>query len=384
MFITDSAELADFCAALRGAPYIAVDTEFLRERTYYAQLCLVQVAYGDHAAAIDPLARGLDLSPLKALLLDPGIVKVFHAATQDLEIFFQKLGQVPSPVFDTQVAASACGLGEQPGYAALVRDLLGLEIDKASQNTNWSLRPLQPRQITYAIGDVTHLCRVYERLVADLERTGRRSWVASEMAHLTDASRYAVDPENAYRRIRIRGAKRKDLAILRAVAAWRERTAIERDLPRPWVLHDDAIGEIALHAPETREDLARVRALKEPFARSPDGAAVLAAVQEALAMPPEQWPTLPERRPPLKGHEPLVALFQALLRLRCEAHDVAMNMVASREDLDRLATEDDPDVPALTGWRRVVFGDDALALRAGRLVLTGKDGGIVALPTPGA
>ncbi len=382
MLITTSEALAEFCAALRGAPYIAVDTEFLRERTYYAQLCLVQVAHGEHAAAIDPLAPGINLAPLRDLLLDTSIRKVVHASSQDLEIFFQKLGSVPGPVFDTQVAAAACGLGEQVGYATLVRELLGIEIDKASQVTNWSLRPLQPRQVSYAIGDVTHLCAVYERLIAHLDRTDRHAWVAEDMAGLLDEGRYAVDPDEAWRRIRVRGAKRRTLGVLRAVAAWRERTAMARDLPRPWVMHDDAIAEIALNTPEDREQLGRVRALKEGFVRGADGESVLAAVRLALSQPPSEWPELPERRATLKGHEPLVALLQALLRLRCEASDVAMGMVATREDLDRLATEEAPDIHALKGWRRVVFGEDALELRAGRLALTGRDGGIVGIALP--
>jgi ribonuclease D len=377
MIITDTAALAAFCTRLRGAPYIAVDTEFMRERTYYAQLCLIQVAHGEHAAAIDPLARGLDLTPLWELLLDPATLKVFHACGQDLEIFFQKLGAVPGPVFDTQIAAAACGHGEQVGYAALVREILGIELDKASQATNWSLRPLQPRQIEYAIGDVTHLCRVYEHLAADLERTGRHAWVAEDMAALLNPSRYAVNPELAWKRIRVRGADRRALVILRAVAAWRERTAIARDMPRPWVLADDAMAEIALHAPADREQLARVRALKDGFARGADGQTVLAVVQRALAEPVDQWPTLPDRRPSIRGHEALVALLQTLLRLRCEEHDVAASMVATKEDLDRLATEEAPDILTLTGWRRVVFGADALDLRAGRLLLTGRDGGVV-------
>jgi ribonuclease D len=380
MLITDSAALAAFCANIAGAPYIAVDTEFLRERTYYAQLCLIQVAYGPHSAAIDTLAPGLDLTPLRTLLTDPNVIKVFHACSQDLEIFFQRFGAVPGPVFDTQIAASACGHGEQVGYAALVREIVGLELDKSSQATNWSLRPLQPKQVTYAIGDVTHLCVVYERLMVDLDRTGRHAWIAEDMTGLLDASRYAVNPDMSWRRIRIRGADRRALAIARSVAAWRERTAMSRDLPRPWVLHDDAIAEIALNAPEDREQLGRVRALKDGFARGGDGQAVLTAIRQALSEPQDQWPALPERRAPIRGHEALVTLLQALLRLRCEANDVAMNMVASREDLDRLATEEAPDVLALKGWRRAIFGADALALREGRLALTCTAGSVTAIP----
>ncbi|MDP2305596.1 MAG: ribonuclease D [Pseudomonadota bacterium] len=378
MIITDSATLSTFCAALRGAPYIAVDTEFLRERTYYAQLCLVQVAHGAHAAVIDPLSRGLDLAPLRELLLDPSIVKVFHAASQDLEIFFQKIGQVPSPVFDTQIAAAACDKGDQPGYATLVHNLLGIDLDKASQATDWSVRPLTERQITYALGDVTHLCRIYEMLVQELAARGRAGWVHEDMAALLDERRYKVEPREAYRRLRMRGPTRKTLCVLRELAAWREEAAMERDLPRPWVVHDDALVEIAQHLPEDIEQLARVRTLKPPVARGADGKALLAVVRRALELPEDTWPVMPDRRPPLEGHESLVALLQALLRLRCEAHGVATRMVASREDLDQLATVDVPDIPCLSGWRRELFGADALELRAGRLALTGRDGSVVA------
>jgi len=383
MLITDSATLSTFCANVRGAPYIAVDTEFLREGTYYAKLCLVQIAYGPHAAAIDPLAPGIDLTPLRDLLLDAASVKVFHAAGQDLEIFLQKTGVVPAPVFDTQIAAAACDLGDQPGYATLVQALLGVELDKASQATDWSLRPLTERQITYALGDVTHLCHIYEKLVAELEARGRGSWVAEDMAALLDPSRYRVDPREAYRRLRVRDTRRQTLAVLRELAAWREETAMARDLPRPWVAQDDALVEIAQHTPRTVDDLARVRTLKGPVARGADGRALLAVVERALALPESEWPTLPDRRPPMSGHESLVALLQALLRLRCEAHGVAMRMVATRDDLDLLATMETPDIPALHGWRREIFGEDALALRAGKLALTGRDGGVegVRIPT---
>lgn len=383
MLITDSATLSRFCASLRGAPYIAVDTEFLRERSYYAQLCLVQVAHGEHAAAIDPMVRGLDLGPLRDLLLDPSIVKVFHAASQDLEIFFQKLGRVPAPVFDTQIAAAACDLGDQPGYATLVQSLLGIGLDKASQATDWSLRPLTDRQVSYALGDVTHLCRVYELLVDDLDRRGRGSWVAEDMAGLMDERRYQPDPREVYRRIRLRGPTRKTLVVLRELAAWREETAMARDLPRAWVAHDDVLVEIAQHRPKDVEELARVRALKPAVARGADGQTLLELVERALGTPEDQWPLVPERRPPLQGHESLVALLQALLRLRCDEHGVAMRMVATREDLDLLATAEDPDIACLSGWRRALFGADALELRAGRLALTGREGSVVATPIPG-
>ena len=377
MLITTSSELAEFCDALRGAPYIAVDTEFLREKSYFAQLCLVQVAYGEHAAAIDPLAPGLDMGPLKALLCDQSIVKVLHAATQDLEIFLDKTGEVPWPVFDTQIAASVVGLGEQPGYAKLVSSMLGINIDKASQITDWSLRPLSERQLDYALGDVTHLCRVYELLIAQLESSGRSSWVAEEMAALQNPGRYRVNPREAFRRIRLRRPSRKTLAVLRELGAWREEAAMDRNIPRKWVMRDDALVEIAQNLPGNANELAKVRSLKPQVAKGRDGAAMLAAVEAALASPKEEWPEVPAGKPRISGHESLVALLQALLHQRCEANDVAMSVVAKRAELDRIATEVEPDVPALRGWRRVVFGADAVDLCAGRLSLTARDGKVV-------
>lgn len=376
MLITDTSELITFCKDLADAPYIAVDTEFLREKTYAAQLCLVQIAHGEHAAAIDPLSPVLDLAPLHALLANPKTVKVLHAASQDLEIFLQTMGEVPAPVFDTQIAAAVCGHGEQPGYATLVDNMLGLHIDKVSQSTDWSLRPLSERQLEYAIGDVTHLCKIYELLVEQLESQGRNQWIEGEMASLLNPARYRVDPNEAWRRIKIRRPKREALAVLRELAAWRERTAIRRDLPRSWVIGDEALIEIAQHAPSSAEQLSRVRGLKSNIARGRDGEALLTAVKTALDRPEESWPPLPPKRVPLSGHESLVALLQALLRLRGETHGVAPRLIANRADLDRIATEDDPDVPALSGWRRELFGADALALRAGRLALTGSEGGV--------
>ncbi|MDA1266134.1 MAG: ribonuclease D [Planctomycetota bacterium] len=376
MLITDSSTLSDFCSALRGAPYLAVDTEFLREKTYYAELCLVQVAHGEHAAAIDPLAEGIDLSPLRELLCDGSTVKVLHSAVQDLEIFLQGMGQIPGPVFDTQIAAAFCGHGDQPGYATLAANLLDVKLDKASQTVDWSVRPLSDRQIAYALGDVTHLCRIYELLTAELERQGRAEWVAQDMAALLEPTRYRVLPREAYHRIKLRRAKSRDLAVLRELAAWREETAMERNIPRNWVLRDEALAEIALHRPKHREALARVRGLKPQVAQGGDGQALLDAVARALGTPEGDWPIVPERHAPLSGHESLVALLQALLQLRCEEHGVSKGMVAKRSDLDRIATEPEPDVAALSGWRHEIFGADALELRAGRLALTGDGGGV--------
>jgi ribonuclease D len=362
---------------LRGAPYICVDTEFLREKTYFARLCLVQVAYGDHAAAIDPLAEDIDMAPLRDLLLDRSTVKVLHAATQDLEIFLDKMKEVPGPIFDTQIAASVCGLGEQPGYAKLVSRLLGIEVDKASQATDWSIRPLTTRQLDYALSDVTHLCHIYEKLVKKLDETGRSEWIAGEMLALQEPSRYRPDSREAWRRVRIRRPKARTLAVLRELAAWREQVAMQRNIPRKWVVRDEVLVEIAQNLPKNANDLARVRSLKPQVARGADGAALLAAMQTGLDCPEDEHPTPPAAKRRISGHEPLVALLQALLQLRCDAHGVAPAVVARRSELDRIATEKDPDVPALQGWRRQVFGADALALCAGELALTARSGKVV-------
>jgi ribonuclease D len=372
MLITTSSDLARFCDALRDAPFIAVDTEFVRERTYFARLCLVQVAHGDDAAVIDMLAPKLDIAPLTELLCNTGAVKVLHSASQDMEIFFHTLGQLPAPLFDTQIAASVCGHGEQPGYAALVGALLGVRIDKASQVTDWALRPMTDRQIRYALEDVTHLCRVYSLLVDELEQTGRGPWIAEEVAALLDPARYELRPREVWRRIKLRHANRKALAVLREIAAWREETAIRRNLPSGWVLRDEALTEIAMHAPADVSQLARVRALKPEFARGADGEALLAAVDRALALPEDEWPPLPGGRGQRVDNDSLVALLQALLRLRCDAHGVAMKLVAKRDDLEKIAVGEEPETPVLHGWRREIFGADALELLAGRLALTGN------------
>jgi len=379
MLITDSAALADFCASLHSAPYVAVDTEFLRERTYHARLCLVQIAHGPHAAAIDALSPGLDLAPLYSLLADRRVLKVLHAASQDLEIFFHATGEVPQPVFDTQLASTVCGMGDHVGYAALVSSLLDVHIDKASQATDWSLRPLSPRQLQYALGDVVHLCRVYEHLAGQLAERGRAEWIHEEMTALTDPRRYRVEPEEAWRRLRIRGADRRAVVVMRELAAWRERTAAARDLPRPWVLHDDALVEIAQNRPTDVAALARVRMLKAPVARGPDGQAILEGIRRALALPEEQWPEPPPRKSASEASEPLVALLAALLELRCGAEGVVPRIVATREDLEHLAAGRAPEGPVLTGWRRRLFGEDALALCEGRLALTGGPDRTVAI-----
>jgi ribonuclease D len=367
--ITKSAELAALCTRLADADFVAVDTEFMRERTYWPRLCLVQVAGPEEAAAIDPLA-GLDLAPLFDLLRAPQTVKVFHAARQDLEIFFQLMGSLPAPVFDSQVAAMVCGFGDQVSYETLASKLARAKVDKGSRFTDWSLRPLSQRQIEYALADVVHLRPVYQKLTQKLLSTGRGDWLGEEMAALTDPAAYTIEPLQAFRRLRSRSGNGRMLAVMRELAAWREREAQARDIPRTWVLKDESLLEIAHHIPQTADALARTRGLARKFAESQQGAEVLAAVARGLAVPPAELPAGDEKRPLPRGMAPVVDLLKVLLKMKCDEADVAHRLVASTEDLEAIAVEgENAAVPALTGWRRQLFGQDALKLRSGALAL---------------
>jgi ribonuclease D len=373
--ITDTPSLAAFCQRVARAPFITVDTEFMREKTYWPKLCLVQVAGGgmdhdpDSAVAVDALAPGIDLEPLFALLDDPGVVKVFHAARQDLEIFYHLTGRLPKPVFDTQIAAMVCGFGDSVGYETLITTLTKARIDKASRFTDWSVRPLSERQIVYAIADVTHLRAAYEKLKRRLGTNGREAWLKEEMATLTAPATYAVEPAEAYRRIKARG-NRRFMAVLREVAAWREREARRRDIPRNWVLRDEALVEIAHHAPKTPAQLARTRGLGPKLAEGPAGADILAAVAAGLALPDHACPELDEKDDLPKGIGPMAELLKVLLKMKSEESGVAQKLLASSADVDRIAAfGEDAQVPALHGWRRQVFGEDALRLRRGEIAL---------------
>jgi ribonuclease D len=368
--ITDTNALAAFCVRQKGAQFVAVDTEFMRERTYWPILCVVQVAGPDEAVAIDALAEGIDLAPLLALMSDPATLKVFHAARQDLEIFFHLSGDVPHPVFDTQVAAMVCGFGDAVSYETLVKRLAGATLDKASRFTDWAHRPLTERQIRYALADVVHLRTVYDRLQQVLAENGRAGWFAEEMADLVDPAIYRSEPAEAWRRFRLRGrADQRFLGVLRALAAWRETAAQQRDLPRGRIMRDEAVLEIAAHAPKTIETLARTRSLGKGIAEGKLGRDILAAVVEGLA-DPNPPPTIPARAESPPGIGPLIELLRVLLKQRCEDFQVAQKLVASADDLVAIAADDNAPVPALSGWRRDVFGDDALALKHGRLALT--------------
>lgn len=373
--IADSASLADFCQRLADAPYITVDTEFMRERTYWPQLCLVQVADAKEAQAIDPLAPGIDLGPLLGILANPRILKVFHAARQDVEIFFHMTGKVPTPIFDTQVAAMVCGFGDAVSYETLAARLAKARIDKSQRFTDWSHRPLQERQLSYALADVTHLRLAYEKLARQLERDGRAEWLAEEMAVLTDPATYRLDPEDAWRRLKPRTGNQRTLMLLKALAAWREREAQTRDLPRQRVIRDEALLEIAASAPATIEDLARTRGLSRGLVDGRMGAAILATVAHALETPESEWPAVEARIELPRGLAPVVDLLKVLLKLKCDENDVAQRLVANTADLEAIAGDDDAPVPAMHGWRRTLFGDDALRLKHGKVALALAENG---------
>lgn len=371
--ITTSADLAAFIDRQKGADYVTVDTEFMREKTYWPQLCLVQVAGPKEAAAIDPLAPGMDLGPLFALLDDPGVLKVFHAARQDVEIFFHLTGRIPTPLFDTQVAAMVCGFGDSVGYETLITKLTNARIDKSSRFTDWAARPLTDRQLQYALSDVVHLRPAYEKLARKLAKTGRQAWLGEEMGILTDPDTYRLEPTDAWKRLKVRTEKPRFLAILKEVAAWREREAQRKDLPRQRVLRDEALMEIAAHAPSSVDDLARTRGLGEGLARGRYGTEILAAIQAAQAIPDRELPR-PDPRPEMPpGLTPIVELLRVLLKMVCDENEVASRLVANAADLEAIAADDNAAVPALSGWRRELFGDAALRLKHGHLALAISD-----------
>jgi ribonuclease D len=381
--IDSSDTLAAFCQRQARADYLTVDTEFMRDKTYWPQLCLVQIAGPEEAAAIDPLAPGIDLAPLFALMADPRLLKVFHAARQDIEIFVNMAGAVPAPLFDTQVAAMVCGFGDAVSYETLAGRLAGAQIDKSSRFTDWAHRPLTERQLHYALTDVVPLRTVYEKLAQRLAKSGRTQWLAEEMGVLTDPATYRQDPQEAWRRFKLRSNNRKLLALVRELAAWREIAAQQRNLPRNRLLRDESILEIAAHAPSSVAELARTRGLGKNFAEGKLGAEVLAAVKRVLAMPESDYPVPPPRREPAPGVGPLVDLLRVLLKLRCEENDVAQKLVADTEDLEMIAADDAAPVRALQGWRAELFGKDALDLKHGRLALTAA-GKRIKLVRPGA
>jgi len=376
--ITTTSELAAACERMAKYAFVTVDTEFLRESTYYPQLCVAQLASSDEAVVVDALAEDIDLKPFFDLMANENVVKVFHAARQDIEIVWHRANLIPHPVFDTQIAAMVLGYGDSVSYDQLVQRITGDALDKSSRFTDWTRRPLSKAQIEYAISDVTHLRDVYRKLKADLEKRGRTDWLSEEMDILTSPDTYRMDPDNAWQRLRTRVRKPKELAVLMEIAAWREREAKARDVPRGRVLKDDLVADIAIQAPTTIERLSSLRSLPKGFERSKWGMEIPDVVKAGLARDPKSLPTI-ERNKPVQNGSAIVELLKVLLRMTAEKHAVAAKVIATVDDLERLAGDDNADVPALKGWRRELFGEKALALKAGRLALAIEKGRVSAI-----
>lgn len=374
--ITTTAELTAVCNRLAKHPVITVDTEFLRETTYYPLLCVVQMASAEDAVVVDTLAEGIDLKPFFDLMANESVLKVFHAARQDIEIIFHRAGIIPHPVFDTQVAAMVLGYGDSIAYDQLVERITGHRPDKTHRFTDWSHRPLTQDQITYALADVTHLRDVFAALDADLKKRGRSEWVSEEMDVLTSPTTYDFHPERAWERLKTRVRKPKELAVLMEVAAWREQEAQTRDVPRSRVLKDDAIADIATHAPTSLERLAGLRSLPKGFDKSKWGQDIVAAVKRGTARDLSTLPKLDKPRGNNNGGA-TVELLKVLLRMTSERHAVASKVIATVDDLEQIAADDNADVGALHGWRRELFGEAALALKQGRVALAIDKGRVV-------
>jgi len=376
--ITQTATLQTACLRLSKHSYVTVDTEFMRETTFYPKLCLIQIASEDEDYLIDPLAPDLDLAPFFTLMRDENVVKVFHSGRQDLEILWNLDRCIPHPCFDTQVAAMVAGYGDSVSYEQLAHDLAKAKIDKSSRFTDWSQRPLSEAQLIYARSDVTHLRDVYKELAEKLSTSGRSHWLEDEMAVLTSPSTYELDPADAWRRLRGRIRKPRELAILIELAGWREREARSRDVPRSRVLKDDAIMDIATSAPRTVEALSKLRSIPNGFERSRSGAEIIVAVERALAVDPKKLPEL-EKQDRKPYNPAAVELLKVLLRMTSDTEGVAAKIIATVDDLEAIAADDEADVPALKGWRRELFGEKALSLKNGRLALAFSKGRVVAV-----
>lgn len=379
--ITTTESLYRLCDSLASETFITVDTEFMRESTYWPDLCLIQVAGETVNGLIDPLAPGIDLKPFFALMDNPNVLKVFHAARQDIEIMVHRAGIVPHPVFDTQIAAMVCGFGDQVGYEAIVRKLAKAQIDKSSRFTDWSRRPLSEKQLAYALADVTHLRVVYEALKKELDRTGREHWLREEMNILTNPATYRTEPEDAWKRIKVRLRSKKQLAVLMEIAAWREREARDKNVPRSRVLKDDAVAEIATQCPQTREALNQLRALPKGMATSRIGDALQKAVAAGLAIDPKSLPQPDDGRDEMSDAAQAAAeVLKLALKVVCEREGIAPKLVASSSDIDAVAESDEADVHLMHGWRRELFGELALAIKRGEAVIGFEGGRVRVLP----
>jgi len=379
--ITTTEALAAICSRLATQPFVTVDTEFMRETTYYPILCLIQIAGGPDAVLVDPLADGIDLKPFLDLMANKQVVKVFHSARQDNEIIWNCGGIVPTPLFDTQIAAMVCGYGDSVSYEQLCNDLANVKIDKSSRFTDWSRRPLSDAQLAYALSDVTHLVTIYQKLRDQLDKSRRLSWIDEEMRVLTSPDTYRADPDNAWKRLASRIRKSKDLGILMELAAWREKEAQKRDVPRGRLLKDEVLVDVATSAPRSVEALGKLRSIPKGYERSHTGTDILAAVERGLARDPATLPKL-ERHRPRNGTGATVELLKVLLKAVAEQEDVAPKVIATTDDLEAIAENNHADVAALQGWRRVLFGEKALALKGGKLALSVIDGRVMTQELP--
>ena len=380
--ITATSVLADFCGRAANHPFVTVDTEFLRETTYWPKLCLLQAATEDEAVLIDPLADGLSLAPFFELLANDKVTKVFHAARQDIEIFVKLTGQVPLNIFDTQIAASVCGFGDSVSYDNLVRSIVSVELDKSSRFTDWSARPLSEKQRVYALADVTHLRDIYKTLVQQVEETRRWDWVEDELSTMRSIDTYVIQPEQAWERLKAKLGRPRDLAALKALAAWREKRAQDADQPRSRVLKDDALVELAMQRPTSPDGFDKLRAVQRGYGRSAAAAEIVSIIRQVEALPKSELPAVPER---YRGPSPKGAvgdLVRVLLKAVSEQHGVAARIIATSDDIDALVLDDEADVPALKGWRRKLFGDKALAIKHGRIGLAATRKGVIEFEIP--
>jgi ribonuclease D len=382
--ITDTKALAALCKALAHETFVTVDTEFMRETTYWPDLCLIQIAGAEINGLIDPMAEGIDLKPFFALMNNEKVLKVFHAARQDVEIMVHLAGTVPHPIFDTQIAAMVCGFGDQVSYEGIVRKLAKAQIDKSSRFTDWSRRPLTEKQLTYALSDVTHLRTVYEKLKLELDRNGREPWLAQEMAILMAIETYRTEPQDAWKRIKVRLKSKKQLAVLIAVAGWRELEAQEKNVPRSRIIKDDAVAEVAMQMPQSKEALGQLRALPRGISTSRIGDSLIRAVKEGLARDPA---TLPHavwgREESSESTQAAAEILKLALKVVCEREGLAPKLVANTSDIEAIAESDDADVPLMHGWRREVFGNVALELKRGKAMIGFRDGRVVIWPANG-
>lgn len=367
--ITTTTDLIAFCERAKQESYITVDTEFVREHTYWSQLCLIQVGLEKEAVAIDPLVKGIDLNCFFDLLQDPKVIKVFHSARQDIEIFYHLTGKIPRPLFDTQIAGMVCGFGESVGYDVLVQKFAKIAIDKSSRYTHWAQRPLTEKQLQYALGDVIHLRIIYEKLFKIIQDGDRFHWLEEELSILENPKTYEIDPYTVWEKIRARSAKSRMLAVLREIAAWREITAQNRNLPRGRVMQDNVMLGLAASAPQSLLEMSKMRGLSNSLLEGKEGKVILALIEKALALPFEDCPQVKKEYASPPGTTALVEMLRLLLKIKAEKYHVAQKLIATNTDLEIIARSSDPHVPALEGWRREIFGNAALALKAGKVAI---------------